>query len=152
MVSTPAPPPNSDGSVTYAVSKPSTATRTSSVTGEGGEKAKVVPPPIPAAAMRRQRGSTRSSRLSATNLVSEGSSRPASMVLSRASVLDYTNAEVGMRSSESDVVSMSARSRTETMLQGVVDFESGYKGLRPYRNFYTNLRIGADELGKLDHR
>jgi len=74
------------------------------------------------------------------------------MVLSRASVLDYTNAEVGMRSSESDVVSMSARSRTETMLQGVVDFESGYKGLRPYRNFYTNLRIGADELGKLDHR
>jgi len=55
------------------------------------------------------------------------------------------------RSSESDLVTSSSRSRTESLLARV-DFDSGVKSLTPFRQFYTSLRFEAGKLRGLDQR
>ena len=74
--------------------------------------------------------------------------RPASMVISRVS---DQRPHLTSRSSESDLVTFSSRSRTESLLTRV-DFGSGVASLTPYRQFYTSLRFEAGKLRGLDQR
>ena len=74
--------------------------------------------------------------------------RPASMVISRVS---DQRPHLTSRSSESDLVTSSSRSRTESLLARV-DFDSGVKSLTPFRQFYTSLRFEAGKLRGLDQR
>ncbi|GMH86611.1 hypothetical protein TrST_g13904 [Triparma strigata] len=55
------------------------------------------------------------------------------------------------RSSESDLITTSSRSRTESLLQKV-DFNSGIKSLNPYRSFYTSLKFEEGKLRHLDRK